>query len=195
MRDLRPLPSLSAIDKRRDRLRTVQNCHKGPGKVSRPKQYGCMRAKKLDRMKPRPYHIAFGALVRGTTQMGCVFYSLAALPVGALTFSAGASDLAVPPAQPAPSDWIITLGADARAVNRPPGDDVRPASDVYRIKDDPAVSLGCLRHQVLALDALPTLSSLLRYEPGPPSGATNLWGVATLLSALVRGNGAAPWHG
>jgi hypothetical protein len=77
-----------------------------------------MRAKKLDRMKPRPYHIAFGSLVRGTTQMRYVFYSLAALPVGALTFSAGASDLAVPPAQPAPSDWIITLGADARAVPR-----------------------------------------------------------------------------
>src|SRR6266853_2102701 len=72
-----------------------------------------MRAKKLDRMRPRPYHIAFGSLVRGTTQMRYVFYSLAALPVGALTFSAGASDLAVPPAQPVPSDWIITLGADA----------------------------------------------------------------------------------
>jgi outer membrane protein len=77
-----------------------------------------MRAKKLDRMKPRPYHIVFGSLVRGTTQMRYVFYSLAALPVGALTFSAGASDLAVPPAQIAPSDWIITLGADARAVPR-----------------------------------------------------------------------------
>jgi len=50
--------------------------------------------------------------------MRYVFYSLAALPVGALTFSAGASDLAVPPAQPVPSDWIITLGADARAVPR-----------------------------------------------------------------------------
>src|SRR5713101_3148576 len=63
-----------------------------------------MRAKKLDRMRPRPYHIAFGSLVRGTTQMRYVFYSLAALPVGALTFSAGASDLAVPP-------WRLGLGS------------------------------------------------------------------------------------
>jgi hypothetical protein len=71
MRDLRPLPSLSAIDKGRDRLRTVQNCHKVHEKLQG--QNNMAAAKKLDRMKPRPYHIAFGSLVRGTTQMGMFF--------------------------------------------------------------------------------------------------------------------------
>lgn len=49
----------------------------------------------------------------------CLFCSLAALPVGALAFSADAEDLGFRPVeQAAPSDWIITLGADARGVPR-----------------------------------------------------------------------------
>jgi outer membrane protein len=49
----------------------------------------------------------------------CLFCLLAASPAGALAFQAGATDLdfrAVE--QAAPSDWIITLGADGRAVPR-----------------------------------------------------------------------------
>jgi MipA family protein len=48
-----------------------------------------------------------------------IFCSLAALPVVAPTFQAGATDLDFRPVeQAAPSDWIIALGADARAVPR-----------------------------------------------------------------------------
>jgi outer membrane protein len=47
------------------------------------------------------------------------FCSLAALPVAALAFQAGATDFDFRPVeQAAPSDWIITLGADARTVPR-----------------------------------------------------------------------------
>ena len=52
-------------------------------------------------------------------------YSLVMLLVGALASSVKASDIAVPPASPAPSDWIITIGADARAVPRYMGSDAR----------------------------------------------------------------------
>jgi outer membrane protein len=38
--------------------------------------------------------------------------------VGAFACSVKASDIAVPPAPPAPSGWIITIGGDARAVPR-----------------------------------------------------------------------------
>jgi outer membrane protein len=52
-------------------------------------------------------------------QIRYLFCLLAALPVGALAFQAGATDLDFRPVeQGAPSDWIITLGADARAVPR-----------------------------------------------------------------------------
>src|SRR5258707_448627 len=52
-------------------------------------------------------------------QIRYLFCSLAALPVGALALQAGATDLDFRPMeQTAPSDWIITLGADARAVPR-----------------------------------------------------------------------------
>jgi outer membrane protein len=45
------------------------------------------------------------------------FCSLAVLPIGVLAFSADAEDLRFRPVeQAAPSDWIITLGADARGV-------------------------------------------------------------------------------
>jgi len=48
-----------------------------------------------------------------------LFCSLAALPVGVLAFSADAEDLNFRPVeQAAPSDWIITLGADVRGVPR-----------------------------------------------------------------------------
>jgi MipA family protein len=40
------------------------------------------------------------------------------LLVGALASSVKAADITVPPAQPAPPGWIITVGADARAVPR-----------------------------------------------------------------------------
>jgi outer membrane scaffolding protein for murein synthesis (MipA/OmpV family) len=40
------------------------------------------------------------------------------LLVGALASSVKAADITVPPAQPAPAGWIITAGADARAVPR-----------------------------------------------------------------------------
>jgi hypothetical protein len=52
-------------------------------------------------------------------------YLLVTLLVGALASWAKASDIAVPPASPAPSDWIITIGADARAVPRYMGSDAR----------------------------------------------------------------------
>ena len=48
-------------------------------------------------------------------------FALAALLVGMLENPAGATDVADPLAQPLPSDWIITLGADARAVPLYPG--------------------------------------------------------------------------
>ncbi len=52
-------------------------------------------------------------------QIRYLFCSFTALSVGALTFQAGATDLDFRPVeQAAPSDWIITLGADARAVPR-----------------------------------------------------------------------------
>ena len=45
-------------------------------------------------------------------------HSLLMLLVGALASSVKAADSTVPPAQPAPPGWIITVGADARAVPR-----------------------------------------------------------------------------
>jgi MipA family protein len=46
-------------------------------------------------------------------------FCFAALPVGALAFQAGATDLDLRPLEQAtPSDWIITLGADGRVVPR-----------------------------------------------------------------------------
>ncbi len=52
-------------------------------------------------------------------QIRYFFCLLAALSVGAPAFQAGAADLDFRPAEQAdPSDWIITLGADARAVPR-----------------------------------------------------------------------------
>jgi outer membrane protein len=44
--------------------------------------------------------------------------SLVMLLVAAVASSVKAADIPVPPTSPAPSDWIITLGADARAVPR-----------------------------------------------------------------------------
>src|SRR5262245_39618768 len=57
-------------------------------------------------------------------KIGNFFCSLSALPVAALAFQAGATDLDFRPVEQAvPSDWIITLGADARAVPRYMGSD------------------------------------------------------------------------
>lgn len=54
-----------------------------------------------------------------TMQIRCFFRLLTALPVGVPAFQAGATDLDFRPVEQAvPSDWIITLGADARAVPR-----------------------------------------------------------------------------
>jgi len=44
--------------------------------------------------------------------------SLVMLLVGALVSSVKGSEIAVPPPPPAPSDWIVTIGADGRAVPR-----------------------------------------------------------------------------
>jgi MipA family protein len=52
-------------------------------------------------------------------QIRYIFGSLAALPLSALAVSAAAEDFSFRPVeQAAPSDWIITLGADARGIPR-----------------------------------------------------------------------------
>ena len=48
--------------------------------------------------------------------MRCRLNSLVMLLVGALVSSVKASEIAVPPSSPAPSDWIVTIGADGRMV-------------------------------------------------------------------------------
>jgi hypothetical protein len=64
-------------------------------------------------------------------------HSLLMLLVGALASSVKAADITVPPAQPAPPGWIITVGADARAVPRYMGSNqvpVQPNVDDLRIR-------------------------------------------------------------
>jgi len=70
-------------------------------------------------MKRRPREgIEFLKFLRQRGPMGYWLRSLAMLLVAALASSVKAADITVPPAQPAPTGWIITAGADARAVPR-----------------------------------------------------------------------------
>ena len=70
-------------------------------------------------MKRRPREgIEFLKFLRQRGPMGYRLRSLAMLLVAALASSVKAADITVPPPQPAPPGWIITAGADARAVPR-----------------------------------------------------------------------------
>jgi hypothetical protein len=60
-----------------------------------------------------PYRISAG-LARGDGAMRLCLVVM--LLVEAIAFPVKAADIAVSSATPAPSDWIITVGADARAV-------------------------------------------------------------------------------
>jgi outer membrane protein len=52
-------------------------------------------------------------------QIRCIFGSLVALPVAALAVPAAAEDFGLKPVeQAAPSDWIVTMGADVRGIPR-----------------------------------------------------------------------------
>ena len=70
-------------------------------------------------MKRRPREgIEFFNFLREQVPVWYRLHSLVMLLVGALASSVKAADSTVPPPQPAPPGWLITAGADARAVPR-----------------------------------------------------------------------------
>jgi outer membrane protein len=70
-------------------------------------------------MKRRPREgIEFFNFLREQVPVWYRLHSLVMLLVGALASSVKAADSTVPPPQPAPAGWLITAGADARAVPR-----------------------------------------------------------------------------
>jgi outer membrane protein len=70
-------------------------------------------------MKRRPREgIEFFNFLREQVPVWHRLHSLVMLLVGALASSVKAADSTVPPPQPAPAGWLITAGADARAVPR-----------------------------------------------------------------------------
>ena len=100
----------------------MKNCHKGArmrrGQDDKAAMW--LRAPKNWIARSRgPIISVFWVLGAWMMPIRYLFCSLAALPVVALSFSAAATDLGFHPVeQAAPSDWIMTLGADARAVPR-----------------------------------------------------------------------------